>query len=501
MANILSFVVAFANKKSTVSILILLTFGFHLLGVFNTVMPLSRVVPLSGGSYWTILGGVIPILLSSELFIWILYIRFTAVSPLRQRHMHNFVRGYMVLESAFIFSIGVIWGLGGAVDSLGYLRKTAGRLYSYGSGLQAFTALMLSGYFVLKFYFPLLKGLKKSSLLVALYSSGLVYLLLETFLHLAFIITERLKATKDFSTGLNHLATAVRHSIFLVFIYRIRRVGSMSSGKHLLKQGHGDHVHNNLSGNSNHNEGGRSYSRASSYKEPAYPASTSLSPTASLPSISPPTPAQHIHNTTYPPSPHRTKSNISFRTKTSTPPPLTPASAHPSERSHHHRQFEDFPPVPKLPNPNSVQTTNLLRAFGDPSAYPSPTPTSTFHSKRNANKHLSILTDGSIEDDDGYGFEMYNSSSSLNEGGGVMSPSSSSRVETRAAVTYTYKPPPMAASPGSKGSLDSTGGSLGNAGGRGVGGRSKTPVDGSAGRNWRGEKVDELTGGEVANVW
>ncbi|KAJ3408768.1 hypothetical protein HDV05_004762 [Chytridiales sp. JEL 0842] len=236
-ANFLSFLISYGNKITTVSILILLTVGLHFVGSLNTVLPLSRTVLPTNNPLLTIIGGTVPMLLSSELFVWILYVRFTAVAPLRQNYLQITAKTWLILETLFIFSIAVVWGWGAIGGDFTY-RSIAANLYIYGSALQAFTSFALSAYFIARFYVPIFKGLHKrgKSLVVALATTGLFYLVVETVLHLGFIAFFRIDATKPFSTGLNHVCTSARHSILLVFIYKIRSVSSLASGRKLFNQ-------------------------------------------------------------------------------------------------------------------------------------------------------------------------------------------------------------------------------------------------------------------------
>ncbi|KAJ3210805.1 hypothetical protein HDU67_004989 [Dinochytrium kinnereticum] len=158
--------------------------------------------------------------MTSETFLWLLYLRFTAVTPIKNRILRALVLIWMILESAAIFSIWIVWVVG--AEKKNSLRNKARIAYSFASVVQACTALFLSGYFVLFFFFPRLKGLQSKTLFITFFTSGLMYLIIETSLQFAFTLFMKLDETRDFYTGLNQLCTSLRHGIFLLFIHAIR---------------------------------------------------------------------------------------------------------------------------------------------------------------------------------------------------------------------------------------------------------------------------------------
>ncbi|KAJ3110620.1 hypothetical protein HDU96_006410 [Phlyctochytrium bullatum] len=173
--------------------------------------------------------GVGLLLLTSETFLWLLYLRFTALVPIRRRFLRYAVLTWMCIESAAMATIWVVWMIGAEKRGAGALRFYAGRAYNIGSVVQAATALVLSGYFVVSFYIPRLKGLKSKALFTALFTSGLVYLVLETGLQLGFTVFYSIDDAREFASGLNQVCTSLRHSIFLIFLLVLQNAASGSA--------------------------------------------------------------------------------------------------------------------------------------------------------------------------------------------------------------------------------------------------------------------------------
>ncbi|KAJ3283760.1 hypothetical protein HDU76_008405, partial [Blyttiomyces sp. JEL0837] len=81
--------------------------------------------------------------------------------------------------------------------------------------------------FVFTFYFPRLKGLKTyKAFFVTMYSTGLLYLVVETLLQLGFVISYRSRETNGFYTGLSHVTTSIRLQIFVIFLHSIKDAGT-----------------------------------------------------------------------------------------------------------------------------------------------------------------------------------------------------------------------------------------------------------------------------------
>ncbi|KAJ3187573.1 hypothetical protein HK101_009352, partial [Irineochytrium annulatum] len=215
--------------QTLVSILILVTLIGHGFGITFQVIPLLRIVAYPN-NWMTIIVGVGLFILTSEIFLWVLYLRFTAVAPIKNRRLQLVVKCWMIVESMIAFSLWVSWVVGtyDGAAAANNVRKHAANAYSYFGFLEAATALFLTGFFVLNFYLPRIRSMKNKSVLVYLSTSGLIYLVIETFLQAGFGFFFDVKATSPYSSGLNQAGTALRHSIFIVFIFKIREAGLSS---------------------------------------------------------------------------------------------------------------------------------------------------------------------------------------------------------------------------------------------------------------------------------
>ena len=133
--------------------------------------------------YWTNLFSVSFLLMTSESFLWVLYLRFTAVCPLKVRWLTTAALTWMILESCTVLAVGASWATA-AIMGNQTQKAYAASIYAWLSIVQAATACFLSGYFVFSFYMPRLTGLQsKKMFVVGLYSTGLLYLVLEVCLY------------------------------------------------------------------------------------------------------------------------------------------------------------------------------------------------------------------------------------------------------------------------------------------------------------------------------
>ncbi|KAJ3094681.1 hypothetical protein HDU97_007713 [Phlyctochytrium planicorne] len=218
LGNAMLHLTMFSNRFSSISILTLCTFLGHALAVFCSILPYARITAPS--VYLTVHANVGLLLLTSETFQWLLYLRLTSLLAIRNKWVRWGFFNWMCLESVAIIVIYGIWAAGAQMGN--NLRKVGGEAYSYACIVQAGTGLVLSGYFIFCFFFPRLRGLKSRPLFFSLFTSGLVYLLVETFLQTAFTLFFRVAPTNPYYTGLNQLCTAIRHGIFLLFVHCIR---------------------------------------------------------------------------------------------------------------------------------------------------------------------------------------------------------------------------------------------------------------------------------------
>ncbi|KAI9356244.1 hypothetical protein DFJ73DRAFT_238431 [Zopfochytrium polystomum] len=226
LGTFIVFWLSFANKNNITAFLIGFTLLGHSFAVFAAVVPFGRLVP-SPNVYWTNLGSVSMLLTTSETFIWVLYLRFTAVVPIRSKILRWLALAWLVGESLSVAIVGIYWAYG-ALSQQFDKRANGAAAYSWLSIVQAASSLFLSGYFVVQFYLPRLRGLKSKALFVSLYSTGVVYLVIETLLQLAFLIGFRVQTTTAFYTGLSAFSTSLRLSIFLLFLFKIRDAGASS---------------------------------------------------------------------------------------------------------------------------------------------------------------------------------------------------------------------------------------------------------------------------------
>ncbi|KAJ3096148.1 hypothetical protein HDU96_000870 [Phlyctochytrium bullatum] len=223
--NVVVFLLTQANKRSFPAMLTLFTLLGHGVAVFCALLPFSRITPPS--IYLTVHFNVGLLLLTSETFQWLLYLRVTAVVPIRHRLLRFTLLALLVAESLTVAGVGVAWIVGAHQPAWAprNLRQSAANAYSFACVAQAGVAAILSGYFILFFYLPRLKPLRSRTLLLSLFTSGLFYLCLEVFLQLGFTLWYKLGETTGFYTGLNTLGTAVRHAVFLAFVGCVRGAG------------------------------------------------------------------------------------------------------------------------------------------------------------------------------------------------------------------------------------------------------------------------------------
>ncbi|KAI9088194.1 hypothetical protein DFS34DRAFT_620832 [Phlyctochytrium arcticum] len=197
----------------------------------------------------TIYVGVTAYMLASETFNWVLYLRFNAVTPFRHT-LQVVTRVWLSIESLALLANYVLWMYATATSNF-ELRRNCNKAYSGLSVVQAATALFLSGYFTKVYYFPRLKPVaddpKSRGTVTRLFTSGLIYLFLECVLHLGFTVLYQ--SIPKYYTSANNVATAVRYSIFLTFVFQIRNASeyskqATSSRLSTFGSGDGHELHN-----------------------------------------------------------------------------------------------------------------------------------------------------------------------------------------------------------------------------------------------------------------
>ncbi|KAJ3183166.1 hypothetical protein HDU85_002191 [Gaertneriomyces sp. JEL0708] len=232
IVDVIVWALAFRNKHSLVSRLICLFILAHMLGLLCNLLPKIGAAPNSPAL--TIGVGVGGYLISSETFTWVLYLRFSMVIPFQQK-LRLVTLTWLIVESLLVLANWIFWVVeahteGGATDR-------AMRMYFYVSIAQTLTAFGLSGYFVVTYYKSHLllqrKALTVTStrstpgLLAHFFTTGLLYLFLESLLHCSYIITSN--TVLEYRTGVTSLLTGVRYGLFLLFVLAMREDGSNHS--------------------------------------------------------------------------------------------------------------------------------------------------------------------------------------------------------------------------------------------------------------------------------
>ncbi|KAJ3114054.1 hypothetical protein HDU96_002593 [Phlyctochytrium bullatum] len=255
IVNIFVFFRCFKNKKSSVALLALAFILLHFIGVILQFLPDIQVT--DSNHRQIIWGGVGCFMLSSELFVWCLFVRFTIVAPF-QRTLQIIVKTWMILESLAILANYVVWCYFAEVGDRDGRRESA-QAYSYLSIVQSVTAGGLSGYFMMSYYWPRLKSIQGSKLWLKLWTSGFFYLTLEVLLHCCYTVS--FKISSIYYSSATTVATALRHSLFLLFVYQIRHASKVATTFGNSDTGSSSKSSNHLSSHSHHGGGGNHHSR------------------------------------------------------------------------------------------------------------------------------------------------------------------------------------------------------------------------------------------------
>ncbi|KND00078.1 uncharacterized protein SPPG_04420 [Spizellomyces punctatus DAOM BR117] len=224
--NIAVYFIAFKNRSSLVSRLILVFLLAQISGVIVQAIPKFQQTK---NDVLTIYIGIFLLLLASETFNWVLYVRFNLVAPFN-RKLRLITLTWLCIETLCITGNYLLWCYGVA-SGKGEYRVLSAKIYSGLSVIQAASALVMSGYFVSIYYFPKLLRLRSTSTTKIVFSrfftGGLLYLALECVLHLGYTVLFYI--TPEHQTSANSVTTAVRYAIFLVFIFQIRNATAESS--------------------------------------------------------------------------------------------------------------------------------------------------------------------------------------------------------------------------------------------------------------------------------
>ncbi|KAJ3178416.1 hypothetical protein HDU85_005214 [Gaertneriomyces sp. JEL0708] len=222
------------NKRSLVSRMIFAFLLTYTLGLIFQCIPRFTGDKSFTSTVFTIHLGVGFFNLSSELFLWTLYLRFKLIIPF-QKKLRWFTLAILTTSSLVVFCNYCAWATfttRGDWDS----RVQTSKFYSAWSIVQAAINMYLSGYFVFQYYVPLINQSSNGSATTAvnMWLSGLIYLGFEALLHCGLQILYY--AWKDHYAEAAAVCSSIRYMLFLMFIYKIReanhsRVSYGNNGK------------------------------------------------------------------------------------------------------------------------------------------------------------------------------------------------------------------------------------------------------------------------------
>ena len=234
--NIAAFFYLFGFPKNKSSILFSLVLVTWLIGVLTGVIYAAVLSLRDSHDYLRIIIGVGNYLISTQLFNWTLYIRFRSFAPLNK--LPNIILLFWLsFESLISFIVYVFW-ITVYIFKINELTLVPSQIYAIVSIEQTLTGLLLSGWFLYLYYIPLLKTLESHKFYKFFWSSGLLYLILETFLSCLYTFAYTIPFFRPYYTAISNIGTALRYSLFLVFLYQIRNTCkvAMESGTAPLHQ-------------------------------------------------------------------------------------------------------------------------------------------------------------------------------------------------------------------------------------------------------------------------
>ena len=174
---------------------------------------------------------------AAQVFNWVLYLRFNAISPYSKKLKFFFVV-WLIIESSATLASYCITVYAYITNGSSQFRKLGTKIYMYITIFQTLSALALSGHFIFKFYFPMIKSVgnitrnsiltnkyDRHSFVKVLYSGGLLYLSLEVLLHLVFITFWYISPSHHSSFG--QLSAALRYALFLIFVFQLRNINTL----------------------------------------------------------------------------------------------------------------------------------------------------------------------------------------------------------------------------------------------------------------------------------
>ncbi|KAI9144599.1 hypothetical protein BKA69DRAFT_1122427 [Paraphysoderma sedebokerense] len=208
------------HRKTILAWLVLASILAFFMGVIVQFLPYIGAVEYDGLRSKAF--GVGGYLLSTEIYNWVLFIRFTNVTPMQDR-LNTVVKAVLCLESIVVFANWIIWLLPYYPTGINNTQLGVD-IYGYVAAFQTLFSLAISTHFIFTFYIPIIQFSKGSSWWMKALSSGLLYLLLESVLHMAYTITNSLRASMQMLSSVSNLTQAVRFWLFLAFLENLRTV-------------------------------------------------------------------------------------------------------------------------------------------------------------------------------------------------------------------------------------------------------------------------------------
>ncbi|KAJ3280829.1 hypothetical protein HDU76_009074, partial [Blyttiomyces sp. JEL0837] len=191
--NIFLWAQTFKNKKSAVALMSLAFIIIQQIGVI--VQSIDTFNGYAGKPIYIrdkllIWVGVGCFNLQSELFNWTLYLRFKALINFNTL-LNKIVLVLLTLESLAFLTVTTYWSWAAGVGNFP-ARVTSAQVQEYITYYQAANAFLLTGFFLIKFYYPKLKILRGTRLFTKFFSTGFVYLFLESILGLGYSLGFRI---------------------------------------------------------------------------------------------------------------------------------------------------------------------------------------------------------------------------------------------------------------------------------------------------------------------
>lgn len=223
-------------RASKIPRLILLFLTTWLAGTFIGVIFTTRMIDVSQSDsarvrYWLVVACYI---ISSESFNWVIFLRFKGITPFKKR-LNRIIFIWLCIESLTCFANYCFWFYAGTLENAAERDKALSKCvsaYAVVTSIQALTDLFLTGYFVFRYYLPTLHALTGTKKKQFLLSSGLSYLLANLLLHILYptlvLVRQHVTEVKFLMTPVINFGTALRYSLFLAFLFQMKRTNSIA---------------------------------------------------------------------------------------------------------------------------------------------------------------------------------------------------------------------------------------------------------------------------------